>query len=137
MTPRIKVPSYTLAAPLSEQDWRARAACHGLNPLMWDEIGEPDQRAEGILICNTLCPVSRECLAEGIEAGAEGTVRGGVLIGVAANTCGYCGDLFTEQRGDVLRPGLPQRRTAAAGAPATGAGGEAEPLHGVLHPAGG
>lgn len=86
-----KVPSYTLSAPLSEQDWRARAACHGLSPLMWDETGTPQQRTEGILICNTLCPVSRECLTEGIESGAEGTVRGGVLIGVAVNRCGYCG----------------------------------------------
>lgn len=87
--------------------WAERAACIGYPDQWWVTAGwhasrahKADNRA-AVQVCGG-CPVKAQCLAEGLELGDTGVIRGGVMLGrrtaagdpVEQTPCRRCGELF-------------------------------------------
>jgi hypothetical protein len=96
--------------------WREQAACAVETADWWDLIGGDGPNADGthtyanaaaIRICGA-CPVRRACLAEGIEMGDRGVIRGGLPLFKAhewfsCETCGRRGARVIGSKGGAGR----------------------------------
>lgn len=101
-------PAFTAAT------WTEQAMCGGGDPAAWELVSELDDPAkltaanlQAIVICG-LCPVRRECLAEAVDFGDRGVIRGGVPLWSAhewftCETCGARGVRSTSKRPDGAR----------------------------------
>lgn len=66
-------------------DWRALAACRGVDPELFYPVGDDwtgpanERRAREALAVCAGCPVRTECLADALERGDAFAVLGGTL----------------------------------------------------------
>jgi len=75
--------------PPPERGWHRRAACRDFDPAMWDLDGEKVDHPIAQEICNSACPVRRDCLLDALttlhqtDLGPRsdvGVIRGGIRM---------------------------------------------------------